>query len=67
MPDVARITIQPSLQQADQRCSNPAHGIPDIGRQSSGIYGRSNWYRILGLIHMLVSAEDDGPVSRIHY
>jgi hypothetical protein len=67
MPEIARATIQPSSQQTDPGRSGPAHGIPDVARQPSEIYGRGNWYRIFGLIHMLCSAEDDGPVSRIRY
>lgn len=67
MPEIARITIDSSLQQEERRCSKSAHGIPDIGRKRPEIHGRTNWYRIFGLIHMLGSAEDDGPVSRIHY
>lgn len=45
----------------------PAHGIPDIARKTAEIHGRGNWYRIFGLFHMLSTAEDDGPVSRIRY
>ena len=67
MPEIVRATIQPPSQQSDTWRSGSGHGIPDVARQSSEIYGRGNWYRIFGLIHMLCSAEDDGPISRIRY
>jgi hypothetical protein len=67
MPEIAQTATQSPLQKADPSACRPVHGIPDICRKSTGIHGRSNWYRIFGLIHMLGSAEDDGPVSRIHY
>ena len=68
MPDIARAAMH-SPSHEDDRLSSPksAHGIPDICRTGSEFHGRGNWYRIFGLIHMLGSAEDDGPVSRIHY
>ena len=66
MPDTARATM-PSQEEHEYSPARPAHGIPDIGRKGGEFHGRSNWYRIFGLIHMLGSAEDDGPVSKIHY
>jgi hypothetical protein len=66
MPDTARATT-PSQEEYEYSPARPAHGIPDIGRKGGEFHGRSNWYRIFGLIHMLGSAEDDGPVSKIHY
>jgi hypothetical protein len=67
MPEIARAATQSPSQEADLSAPRPAHGIPDIGRKPAGIHGRGDWYRIFGLIHMLGSAEDDGPVSRIRY
>lgn len=67
MPEVARATVQSPLPQAGSYRAGPAHGIPDIGRKSTEIHDRGNWCRIFGLIHMLCSAEDDGPISRIRY
>jgi hypothetical protein len=67
MPELARAATPSPSQNADLPAPRPVHGIPDIGRKSTEFHGRSNWYRIFGLIHMLGSAEDDGPISRIHY
>jgi hypothetical protein len=67
MPEIARAASQSPSQEAETLAPSPLHGIPNIARKSSGIHGRGNWYRIFGLIHMLGSAEDDGPISRIRY
>jgi hypothetical protein len=67
MPEIARFASQSPSQKVDPSASRPIHGIPNVGRKSAEVHGRGTWYRIFGLIHMLGSADDDGPVSRIRY
>jgi hypothetical protein len=68
MSETMRAASQSSSHDADcPSAVRPAHGIPEIGRKAAEFHGRSTWYRIFGLIHMLGSAEDDGPISRIRY
>jgi hypothetical protein len=53
--------------------ANPGHGAPRTGRKAKPFHGKGMWYRILGRIHQLSTAEDDqskpddGPVSKVQY